>query len=77
LQNMVTKWVDQGEAFGEMSTEGIAKILKDDFDIVTGTINGILTRLANLEEEIGISIEHVSGDIIAPTIDGAEGIDTF
>ncbi len=77
LKKIVTKWVDQGEKFGEISTEGIAEILKDDFDIVEGTINGILARLSNLEEEIGISIEHVSGDITAPTIDGAEGIDTF
>ncbi|GAH47559.1 unnamed protein product, partial [marine sediment metagenome] len=77
LEKMVEKWVDQGEKFGEISTEGIAEILKDDFDIITGTIKGILARLSNLEEEIGISIEHVSGDITAPTIDGAEGIDTF
>lgn len=75
LKAMVAKWVDQGETFGEMSTEGIAKILEDDFDIVTGTINGILARLSNIEEEFGISIEQVTLDLEKPIYEKGEGID--
>ena len=75
LKKIVAKWIEQGEKFGEMSTDAIAGILKDDYDIVTDTIAIINSRLDNIEREIGIVTETVTLDLEKPAYDVGEGFE--
>ena len=67
LVKIEAQWVDAAGQWGGLTKQDMANVLLETYGIYIGVIENIETRLAHIEQEIGITTEQVSGDIKRPT----------
>jgi len=63
LNQIVTQWEAAGKEWGGMNKQALQTELNKTYKLYIGTIDGIRFRLDNIEQEIGLTTEHVSGEI--------------
>jgi len=74
---IVDQWEDQGNKLGGLAKTDIERVLTEDYRLYTTTITSILSRLDQIEREIGIVTEEVIIDIDEPIHEGGKGLEYF